>query len=138
MRWVLLLALAACSGARGTSNGSSMHGPGDGQVGPGNGQAGPGDGQAGPGRGSFAGDATTCEGVRPRVEKLYRADAQLHEPKRVLEAVADNTAMVMADCGKAPAKTAACLARVTSVAELERQCLVPLDDEGTEGEALAR
>lgn len=127
MRWVLFLVLASCSGARGTGNGSSMHGPGGGQ-----------DGQERPGGGPMASDSTTCDDVRQRVEQLYRADAQVHEPKRVDEAVADNTAMVMADCAKAPAQTVACLARAASVAELEKQCLIPLDDEGTEGEALAR
>jgi hypothetical protein len=48
--------------------------------------------------------ASTCDDVRTRVEQLYRADAQAKEPKRVDEAVADNTAMVMNDCKKDPAK----------------------------------
>src|SRR5512135_1610910 len=77
---------------------------------------------------------TTCEGARGKVEALYRAEAQAKEPKRVDEAVADNTAMVMTDCAKQPDKTVACLARVTTVAELEKDCLIPLDPEGTEGE----
>jgi hypothetical protein len=77
--------------------------------------------------------ATTCDGVRPRVEQLYRAEAQAKEPKRVEEAVADNTQMVMNDCAKDPAKTVPCLAKVATVSELEKDCLIPLDDEGTEG-----
>lgn len=76
--------------------------------------------------------ATTCEGVKPRVEELYRAEAQQKEPKRVDEAVADNTQMVMNDCAKDPGKTVPCLAKAASVAELEKTCLIPLDDEGTE------
>ena len=56
------------------------------------------------------------------------------EPKRVDEYVADNTAMVMNDCAKNPAKLAPCLAAAATVAELEQECLIPLDDEGTEGE----
>jgi O-acetylhomoserine/O-acetylserine sulfhydrylase-like pyridoxal-dependent enzyme len=70
--------------------------------------------------------------VKPRVEDLYRTEAQQKEPKRIDEAVADNTQMVMNDCAKDPAKTVPCLASVASVAELEKNCLIPLDDEGTE------
>jgi len=76
--------------------------------------------------------ATTCDGVKPRVEQLYRAEAQSKEPKRVEEAVADNTQMVMNDCVKDPAKTVPCLAKAATVSELEKDCLIPLDDEGTE------
>lgn len=83
-------------------------------------------------------NAKTCDDVKPRVELLYRADAKAKEPTRVDEAVADNTAMAMADCAKDPAKAVPCLAAVPSVAELEKHCLVPLDDEGTDGDALKR
>jgi hypothetical protein len=77
--------------------------------------------------------ATTCDGVKPRVEQLYRAEAQAKEPKRVDDAVADNTQMAMTDCAKDPGKLVPCLAKAGSVAELEKDCLIPLDDEGTEG-----
>ncbi len=90
-----------------------------------------------PGSGAAVVTATTCDGVRPHVEELYRADAQATEPDRVAEAVADNTTMAMNDCAKDPAARVPCLARAASVGELEKQCLIPLDDEGTEGEALA-
>ncbi len=79
-----------------------------------------------------AATATTCDGVRTRVEQLYRAEAEAKEPKRVEEAVADNTQMVMNDCAKDPAKTVPCLARAATVSELEKTCLIALDDEGTE------
>ena len=79
-------------------------------------------------------DATTCDGVRPRVEALYRGEAQQKEPTRVEEAVSDNTTMVMNDCTKDPGKLVPCLAKVATVAELEKTCLIPLDDEGTEGD----
>jgi hypothetical protein len=78
--------------------------------------------------------ATTCDGVRPRVEALYRGEAQQKEPARVEEAVSDNTTMAMNDCTKDPAKIVPCLAKVATVAELEKTCLIPLDDEGTEGD----
>jgi hypothetical protein len=83
-------------------------------------------------------DAKTCEDVKPRVEQLYRAEALQKEPKRVDEATADNTSMVMRDCAKDPARYVPCLASVPTVAELEKNCLVPLDDEGTEGEAMRK
>jgi hypothetical protein len=79
-----------------------------------------------------------CEAMRGRVEQLYRAEARAKEPARVDEAVADNTAMVMADCAQAPDKVTACLTAATTVAELEARCLTPIDDEGTEGDKLAR
>lgn len=89
------------------------------------------------GGGSGGGDPVRlCEGLRPKIERLYRAEAAAKEPQRVDEAVADNTTMVMNDCIKAPAKVAPCVDRASTVAELEQQCLLPLDDEGSEGEAL--
>ena len=83
-------------------------------------------------------NAKTCDDVKPRVEQMYRGEAQVKEPKRVDEAVADNTAMVMTDCARDVAKLVPCLAKAGSIAELEKQCLVQLDDEGTEGEALRK
>lgn len=111
--WLVLVALAACS---------STH------------ASGAGTGRAGRGTTS----ALSCDDVRAHVEQLYRAEAQAKEPTRVDEAAADNTTMAMNDCAQDPATRAPCLARAASVAELERQCLTPLDDEGTEGAALAR
>lgn len=82
--------------------------------------------------------AKTCEDVKARVEQLYRAEAQSKDPKRVDEAVADNTTMAMNDCAKDPGMLLPCLASVPTVAALEKQCLIPLDDEGTEAEALRK
>jgi len=98
--------------------------------------------QGGPGTGSGTGARPTgplpaaCEAVRGKLEQLYRAEAQAKEPSRVEEAVADNTAMVLADCAKTPDKVAACIKGASTVAELESRCVVPLDEEGTEGEAM--
>jgi hypothetical protein len=76
-----------------------------------------------------------CASARGKVEALYRAEAQQKEPKRVDQAVADNTAMALADCAREPGKRAPCMAGAATVAQLERDCLIPLDPEGTEGEA---
>ncbi len=89
---------------------------------------------AGSGSAAPAHAPTSCADVRPKVEQLYRADAQQREPKRVDEAMADNTQMVMADCAKDPARTVPCLAKAETIAELEKQCLIPLDVVGTEGD----
>jgi hypothetical protein len=118
-RWLVVLAVSACSSTHGTGTGS-------GSVGGSGGTAPP------------VANARTCDDVKSRVEQMYRGEAQLKEPKRVDEAVADNTAMVMRDCAKDPAKTVPCLAAAASVTELEKQCLIQLDDEGTEGEALTK
>jgi len=77
---------------------------------------------------------TTCEAMRGKVEQLVRAGTREPDPARLAERVADNTTMVMNDCRKAPDKTTACIAEATSIQELEARCLVPLDDEGTEGD----
>ena len=74
----------------------------------------------------------TCDSVRDKVAALYRDDAQQHEPKRVDEAVADNTQMVMIDCTKRPAKAVPCLQAASSVAQIEKDCLIALHPDGTE------
>jgi hypothetical protein len=111
MRILLVLVLVACACPSKSSQG-------------------PGSGSAPPVTG------TGCDGIRARLESLYRAEAQQKEPKRVDEAVADNTAMVMSDCAKAPDKVAPCVAKADTVAEIEKSCLIPIDEEGTEGDKL--
>jgi hypothetical protein len=119
MRW-LLIAVFACGGAGKPAQ-----------------PAGGGDGD---GAGSAHGATTSarCTALRSKVEQLYRAEAQHREPNRVDEAVADDTAMAMTDCARAPAEIAACIAAVGTAAELDARCLLPIDDEGTEGDKLAR
>ena len=92
-----------------------------------------------------AGDATTvsavpsaCERSRTRIEHLYLAEAEVAEPGRVAAAVADNTAMVLASCATDAGQLGACIARVTTAAELEATCLPPLAEDGREGDVLAR
>jgi hypothetical protein len=121
-RWLVfaLVVACACSSKNGPTTGGSQQGSGAGSevavVTP-------------------PSNAKTCDEVKSRIEQMYRAEAQAKEPKRVDEAAADNTAMVMKDCATDPAKFVPCLAKAPTVAELEKSCLIPLDDEGTEGEA---
>ncbi|MBA3459127.1 MAG: hypothetical protein H0T46_04135 [Deltaproteobacteria bacterium] len=79
-----------------------------------------------------------CAAAQARIEQLYRAEAQAKEPKRVEEAVADNTAMAMAECQKAPDKVAACIAAAATAKDLDTTCMPQLDDEGSEGDSLKR
>jgi len=98
--------------------------------------------EPGTGTGTGTGTATeSCEGIRSHVEDLYRAEAEAAAATsggkvNVAEQVADNTTMVMNDCAAQPGRVAPCAAAVTTVAALEAECLIPLDEEGTEGEQL--
>jgi len=118
MRWLIVLLVVACSSKQSTTN----------------------TGSGGTGGGTNEPPATGCDGARKKVEQLYRAEAAANKesPARTTESVADNTAMVMNDCAKAPDKVVACITKVASAADLEKQCLVQLDNEGTEGEALRK
>lgn len=120
-RWPVLLVMVACAC------------PNKQTAGPGTGSAGSGTVTV-TGVGTPVSNANTCDEVKPRIEKLYRAEAQAKEPKRIEDYVADNTAMVMADCAKDPARFVPCISSAATVADLEKQCVVPLDDEGTEGD----
>jgi len=70
--------------------------------------------------------AGACDDGRPKGDALYRAEAAVTAD--------DNTTMVMNDCNKDPGTRVPCLVKAQSIAEIEKQCLVPLDEEGTEGE----
>ncbi len=93
---------------------------------------------SGSGSGSATASATTCEGTRAKVLGLYRRELADQEPGRMTQLVTDNTTMVMNDCAKDPPRVIACIAAAATVADLERTCLLPLDDEGSEGDALRK
>jgi hypothetical protein len=85
-----------------------------------------------------------CAELEDRVEELYRADMAAAlaagEPEvqaKEREILGDNVEMVLVDCRAQPARSVPCIEAAASVAQLERDCLIPLDDEGTvEGKAL--
>jgi hypothetical protein len=110
LRWLAIALVCACSSGNGKGTGGS---------------------------GSAPPAGVACADVRGKVEQLYRAEAQIKEPKRIDDAVADNTAMVMGDCAKQPGKIAPCVFAAVDVPAIEK-CLGPLDDEGTDGEALRK
>ena len=114
MRWLIAVALVSCAcptkpAVTGTTGGSGTT------------------------VGSGAGPATGCDALSAKVQALYRA-----EPKATDEVVADNTEMVMAECRRAPDQGTACIAGVTTVKDLEAQCMPKLDEEGSEADVLVR
>ncbi len=85
----------------------------------------------GDGGGGGGGDPAACAELAPTVRALYQAEAG--PDGLTAEEVADNTELVLAECREAPARVVACARAATGVAQLERDCLAPLDDEGSEG-----
>jgi hypothetical protein len=75
----------------------------------------------------------SCEGMHSKIEGLYQAEAEATEipANRRGEFVSANLHMVMSDCRLSPARSYSCLQRATTVREVEQECLVFLDDEGT-------
>lgn len=112
MRWLIVLALAACA-CPNTQTGTTTT-------------------TGGTGSGATPATGTPCERMTPKLRLLYRNDAQSDE------AIADNTAMVLAECNRAPDRVSACIAGVTTVKDLEAQCMPQLDEEGSEADVLVR
>jgi len=83
--------------------------------------------------------AASCDAARAPVTALYQAEAAAtHQDAHDPTFVADNVAMVMRDCATDPARVAGCAAHAASVTQLEHDCLIPIDDQCSEGEAIAR
>jgi hypothetical protein len=78
----------------------------------------------------------SCDAIKDHGADLYRAESSADKdaPALAEEQVADNVQMVIDDCAQQPDKVAPCAAKATSVADLEQRCLIPLDEEGTEGD----
>ena len=89
------------------------------------------------------GTTSDCDAQRTHVESLYRAELAngrdaTGQAARAQE-VADNVDMVLRDCQTAAQRFAPCLQAAVSVAQMERDCLIPLDDQGTvEGRAFGQ
>jgi hypothetical protein len=84
----------------------------------------------GDGPGTASGNPEDCGSLSSHVADLYQASAE--RTKMTPEEVADNTAMVLAECRTRPDRIAGCARKATSVAQLE-SCLPPLDEDGSEG-----
>ncbi len=86
--------------------------------------------------------ASACDELRTRVQGLYEAHLPAAEGEAALlrrqEQISDDTEMVLTDCRADPARVLPCLKASVSAPQLERDCLIPLDDRGTvEGKAFA-
>lgn len=87
--------------------------------------------------------ASACDDAREHVQALYREHlAESARPDddaaraRREEQIADDVDMMLADCRADPVRFAPCLRAAVSVAQMQRDCLVPLDDKGeVEGKA---
>ena len=91
------------------------------------------------GTGAGTGNASACDGLQASVTALYEAEAKATgAAEKDATFVADNVAMVMKDCAQEPGRVARCAREAQSVAQLEKDCLIPLDQEGTEGDRLAK
>jgi hypothetical protein len=96
-------------------------------------------GGSGTGTGAGTASAADCASIKTPVTALYDAEAKATGAvDKDVTFVDDNVAMVMKDCAKDPGRVATCAAAATSAAQLEKDCLIPLDEEGTEGEKLAK
>ncbi len=75
-----------------------------------------------------------CAALRDHVASLYSKaqppDKDPKKQKRRESVIADNVNMVLTDCAKHPAKAAPCIKAATSVATIEADCVIKLDDEG--------
>ena len=126
MRFVtigMVLALAACGCKQKGGGGTGPNGDGDG--------GGTGTGSSGGSVVDTSGDPAACDALATKITGLYQANAE--RTKMTPEEVADNAAMVMAECRTAPNHVVACVNKVTSVVQLETLCVAKLDDEGSEG-----
>ena len=109
---ILALALCACSGPGGKTTGG--------------------------GAGTGTAIAAPCAELTDSVRKLY-ASEQSGNPDLDADLLEANVHMVLSDCSTAPDKFTACIRTADSIASLERDCLVPLDDKGTvEGRRFAQ
>ena len=113
MRWLIAVALAGCACPTKQAGTGTTGGTGSGSAVP--------------------PTLTGCDAITAKVQGLYRT-----EPTMTDELIADNTAMVMAVCRRDPGQVSACIASVTSVKDLEAQCLPKLDEEGSEGDVFIR
>lgn len=86
-------------------------------------------------------EPVTCESMRGHVQAIYREASQSEGVAANLssEFVSANVHMVMADCVEAPERVRTCVRDARSARQIESECLLPLDDEGTvEGQRFAR
>ncbi len=129
LRTALLVVALVAVGACACKDGSKANGP-----------TGPSTGKEDATQGNPADCEKSIDRARALYEKAAEAEAKPDDSEDVkalrAEILEDNVHMVLVDCKAHPDRFAPCLEKATSVEQMERDCLVPLDDEGTvEGKA---
>jgi hypothetical protein len=86
-------------------------------------------GGTGAGSGTKTQIAAPCGALADKVRDLYRSE-KTGKPELDADLLEANVRMVLTDCSSDPARFTPCIQRADSVSSLERDCLIPLDDEG--------
>jgi hypothetical protein len=88
--------------------------------------------------------AQRCSGLAAHVRALYVAEQEPASADPDIKALVEdvlsaNVDMVLTDCRDDVGRVAPCIERARRVADLERECLIPLDDDGqVEGRKFSR
>jgi len=85
--------------------------------------------------------APQCQSIRDKVRSMYQRAQRESDPDmdRPLseDLLAANVTMVMNDCEAQPDRVVPCVDRAGGAAEIESDCLIPLDEEGAvDGDAI--
>jgi hypothetical protein len=81
------------------------------------------------GTGSGTAIAGACGEMAETVRALYRTEST-GNPELDADLLDANVHMILTDCSTDPDKYTACIRRASTVDDLERDCLIPIDDEG--------
>jgi hypothetical protein len=78
--------------------------------------------------------AAECDGLTEALTKLYATPAPPDESPEAAalrrQEQSDNVNMVLTDCRKDPNRVIPCAKTATNTDQLERACMLPLDDDG--------
>ena len=77
-----------------------------------------------------------CAAIRQPLQVAYAADSKDEAELANGAVVADNIAMMMRECELAPTRVIGCVNTHRVAAEITQLCTSPIDDAGSEGQAL--
>lgn len=80
-------------------------------------------------------DASACEPLRSKVLAVYEQHAGEGAGNVQPD---DDVDMILADCRLDPGRVVPCIQQANDAAQMERDCLLPLDDQGTAEGAVFR
>ncbi len=79
---------------------------------------------------------SSCEASRAHIQSLYSAPLSkdtsdsTKDGEILDELIAANVHMILADCTTDPSRFVSCIQQASSIAQLEAECVIPLDDDG--------